>query len=79
VRGNLLPWSNRWPRLRVLLALQGFPPILDRRFGVELMTPNPIKQICGGTAASVAFTQPSGNLVGDGSRITAAIAADRNA
>jgi hypothetical protein len=50
---------------------------LEERLGVGLVAPNPIKQVGGGVATTVPLTQPVGNFVGDGGRVTPAVAADR--
>jgi hypothetical protein len=45
-----------------------------------LMAPDPIEQIGSGAGSPVAFTQPGGNLMGDGGRVAAAaIAGDLTA
>jgi hypothetical protein len=50
---------------------------LDGRLGVGLVAANPIMQVGSGAAATVPLTQPVGNFVGDGGRVTTAVAADR--
>jgi hypothetical protein len=61
VRSIFLPWADRWPPCRAC----------------RLVAPNPIEQIGGGIGSPVAFSQPVGDFMGDGGRVTPAVAADR--
>jgi hypothetical protein len=52
---------------------------LDKRLGVGLVAPNPIKPIGSGAATTVPLAQDLADDMGDGGRVTPAVAADRTA
>ena len=61
------PGHSLFPRVDRLPSCRGF----------GLVAPDPIEQIGGGAGAPMAFTQPGGNLMGDGGRTGAAGPAGR--